>query len=241
MIAILSDIHGSLYALESVMNDISKFPVENIILLGDLIDYGQQSNEIIAYLKNELSIPIICNLWGNHERSIMQDDYQKFSSDRGKNSARYTKSILTDESKEYIEHDCIHSCCLEFAMFNKKCLAVHGSLEDHAWIGIDPENLHGNYQDYDIVFSGHTHKPHCFTKFYDSNDASFRYKKTVLFINPGSVGQPRNHNANAQYAIIDPENWSVFLRSVRYDVSSAMSLFHGQIDDFYRSRLLKGI
>ena len=68
-----------------------------------------------------------------------------------------------------------------------------------------------------------------------------RNKKSVLFINPGSVGQPRNHNPKAQYAILDSESMSVELKSIKYPVDKAMDLYDGSIDDFYRKRLEKGI
>ena len=68
-----------------------------------------------------------------------------------------------------------------------------------------------------------------------------RNKKSVLFINPGSVGQPRNHNPNAQYAILDSESMSVELKSIKYPVDKAMDLYDGSVDDFYRKRLEKGV
>ena len=61
-----------------------------------------------------------------------------------------------------------------------------------------------------------------------------------MFINPGSVGQPRNHNPNAQYALID-ENFNVQLRSVKYEVDKAMALYGSQVDLFYRDRLEFGV
>jgi len=63
----------------------------------------------------------------------------------------------------------------------------------------------------------------------------------VKFINPGSVGQPRNHNPNAQYALYDAETDSVIMRAVPYDVYKAMSLYDKSVDKFYRERLKQGI
>ena len=240
MIAILSDIHGNLYALNAVIDDLTRQSIEGIIFLGDLIDYGQQSNEVIEVIST-LHIPIVCNLWGNHEDAIMRKDFAKFSSERGKNSARYTSGTLSERTKNYLETNCVKSGFKKIELCGKKCLAIHGSMEDIFWTGIIPENLHGNYQDYDVVFSGHTHYAHCFTKFYATNNLSMRNKKAVTFINPGSVGQPRNQNPNAQYAIVDTENWSVYLRAVKYDIAAAMNLFCGQVDDFYKMRLEKGV
>ena len=75
--AILSDIHGNLFALEEVVKDFND--INHVILLGDLIDYGMQSNEVVGYIKENLSSKIICNIWGNHENAILTGNYNHFS------------------------------------------------------------------------------------------------------------------------------------------------------------------
>ena len=62
-----------------------------------------------------------------------------------------------------------------------------------------------------------------------------------MFINPGSVGQPRNHNPKAQYALLDTKTMSVNLRAVSYDVNKAMALYNGSVNRFYMDRLKNGI
>ncbi len=239
--AILSDIHGNLFALEKVCNDLINQNIDSIILLGDLIDYGMQSNEVIDFIKDNFSSKIICNIWGNHENAILTKDFNHFSSSRGVESAKFTDSILTDDSKDYLNNELIHEGIFEFELDGKKVLAIHGSLNDYYWKAIFPDNLNGNYIDYDIVLSGHSHYPHVFQKFYDFDNPDFRNKKSVLFINPGSVGQPRNHNPDAQYAILDMDSMSVELRYIEYPKDKAMALYDGSIDEFYRKRLENGI
>lgn len=239
--AILSDIHGNLFALTEVIRDLNNQDIDSIILLGDLIDYGMQSNEVIEYVKDNFSQKIICNIWGNHENAIMTKDFSHFSSKRGVDSAKFTESQLTAESKEYLENELIHEGKYEFEIDDKKVLAVHGSLNDFYWKAIFPDNLNGNYSDYDIVLSGHSHYPHVFQHFYEADNPSMRNKKSVLFVNPGSVGQPRNHNPNAQYAILDADSMSVEMRYVKYPKDRAMALYDGSVDDFYRLRLDNGI
>ena len=123
----------------------------------------------------------------------------------------------------------------------RKALAVHGSLEDRYWKAVGPENVRGDYSSYDVVFSGHSHYTHMFTRFYDHADPERRNKHAVLFINPGSVGQPRNHNPAAQYALLDIRTMTVVLRAVPYDVEAAMASYDGSVDDFYRARLKTGV
>lgn len=238
--AVLSDIHGNLHALESVMTDIIDNNISSVILLGDLIDYGMQSNEVVNYITSS-SMKFVCNIWGNHEMAILRSDFSRFSTERGLVAAKYTASHLSSSVKNYLNTALEISGYKEFDLDAKKCLAVHGSLSDPYWKSILPDNVNGNYENYDVVFSGHSHYPHVFHKFYDVNNSLMRNKKSVLFINPGSVGQPRNHNRNAQYAVFDSESMETTLKSVVYDVSAAMSLFSGEVDLFYRDRLNLGI
>lgn len=239
--AILSDIHGNLFALKEVINDLNNEDIDSIIILGDLIDYGMQSNEVIQCIKEELSSKIICNLWGNHEKAILTENFSHFSSKRGVESAKYTCSQLNGFSKDYLKNELIHDGKYEFKLDGKTTLAIHGSLNDYFWKSIFPYDVNGDYSNFDIVLSGHSHYPHVFWKFYEIDNPKLRNKKPVLFINPGSVGQPRNHNPNAQYAILDIETSNVELRSVKYSIEKAMSLYNGEIHDFYRQRLKNGI
>ncbi|MBQ6132963.1 MAG: metallophosphoesterase family protein [Lachnospiraceae bacterium] len=241
MYAVLSDIHGNLYALESVIEDMKKYPVDGIILLGDLIDYGMQSNEVVEHIKEKLTDKVICNIWGNHEHAILTDDFSHFSSQRGVDSARYTKGQLSDKARDFLEKMLIHEGEAELEIGGKRVLAVHASLEDPYWKAIAPDNVRGDYSKYDLVLSGHSHLSHFFTKFYDSDDPKRRNRHVVHFLNPGSVGQPRDHDPNAKYALIDIDTGSVLFRSVPYDIEAAMSLFDGSVDDFYRERLEFGV
>ena len=241
MYAILADIHGNMYAFQNVLEDMKKFDIEGFILLGDLIDYGMQSNAVIDYLQDELKPDVLCNLWGNHEQAIIFENFTKFSSKRGVECAQYTASMLSDRTKEYLNTQLVKEGISEFKLDGKKCLAVHGSLEDFYWKAITPDNIYGDYSSYDIVFSGHSHFSHIFTKYYEAADPEMRNKRAVMFINPGSVGQPRNHNPKAQYALLDTKTMSVNLRAVSYDVNKAMALYNGSVNRFYMDRLKNGI
>ena len=68
-----------------------------------------------------------------------------------------------------------------------------------------------------------------------------RNRRGVMFINPGSIGLPRNHHPEAQYAVLDMDTLAVHLRSVPYDIEKAMSYYKDHVDFFYRDRLKKGI
>lgn len=238
--AVLSDLHGNLTALDAVLRRVSDFKLDGIMLLGDLIDYGPHSNEVIEAIR-ALSGNVVCNLWGNHEMAILRNKFERFSSQRGVDSAKYTASKLSEESKSYIETNMRESAVLEFSVSGKKCLAVHGSLQDAYWKSIFPTDALEEYEKYDYVFSGHSHLPHYFERYYKTDNPKLRNKKKTVFINPGSVGQPRNQNNNAQFAVIDFDTEEVIFPKVKYDIVSEQKSFSEEVDAFYKERLTEGV
>lgn len=242
---ILSDIHGNLSAFDAVRRDCENETFDGIILLGDSIDYGMRSNEVIEELQRLESGPwggkVLVNIWGNHEKLVIDQDFERLSTDRGRAMAVYTKQKLTQNSIDYIRDRMNPGGCEEMNLEGFRTLALHGSSEDHYWKAIGPDGLRGDYRNYDFVFSGHSHYSHCFTKFYDVSNEELRNKKAVVFINPGSVGQPRNQNPRAQYAVLHLPSRRTELRTVEYDVAYEQSLFPDEIDAFYKTRLKTGI
>lgn len=242
---ILSDIHGNVSAFDAVLSECQGEEFAGIILLGDCIDYGMRSNEVIKKLielsETNWKNKMIVNIWGNHEKLVVDKDLERLSSDRGRVMAGYTAKQLSSESIAYIKTGMNREGIQEFTMKGINCLAVHGSLEDNYWKAIGPDNLRGEYGDYDMVFCGHSHYSHCFTHFYSIENEELRNKKAVTFVNPGSVGQPRNQNPYAQYAVLSLPSRRVELRAVEYDVAFEQSLFPDEIDEFYKIRLTRGV
>ncbi len=240
ILLILSDLHGNLSALRSVLSGTKKFNIDACLLLGDIIDYGMHSNEVIEAVKT-LPYPALCNIWGNHEKAIVSEDYSRFSSERGRECAKYTHSLLNDDSWDYIKNTMTNDGKYEFEIDGKKCLAVHGSLEDIYWKSIKPGINLSAYSKYDYVFSGHSHLPHFFEVFYEVDRPEYRNKKKTIFINPGSVGQPRNHNPMAQFVLLDTDTEEVKTIKVNYNIAKEQSAYNGAVDDFYRKRLEGGV
>ena len=73
------------------------------------------------------------------------------------------------------------------------------------------------------------------------NDPKMRNRKKCIFINPGSVGQPRNQNSRAQYCVIDFGTEEISFRKIEYDVQSEMDAYDGSVDDYYKERLRYGV
>lgn len=237
---ILSDLHGNLSALEAVLDRASAYKADAAALLGDLIDYGMRSNEVVEKIA-ALSLPIVCNIFGNHEHAVVNDAYERFSSERGRQCARYTKSILSEKTLKYLKEKMLGVGRAEFCFGGKSFLAVHGSIADEYWKSIDVSGDLSGYEKYDVVLSGHSHLPHFFEKYFKADDPEKRNKKKVIFINPGSVGQPRNLNSFAQFALFDTASEEIRLEKVEYDIAREQSFYCGAVDDFYKDRLKKGV
>lgn len=234
---ILSDIHANLSALRAILEDVSPWLPDGAVLLGDLIDYGMRPNETVEQIK-QFPIPILANLWGNHEYALMREELTRFSSERGCQCSQYTNEILTQESRDYMEHQMDANGMKTLVLDHQKVLLVHGSLLDPFWKSIELHDDFAPYLSYDIVFSGHSHRPHCFDAY---GCGKREQQQKVRFINPGSVGQPRNQNPCAQYARWDTQTGSIHLKAVPYDVTFEQSLYTGQVDIFYRDRLALGV
>lgn len=242
---VLSDIHANLSALKAVIQDFKeKYRPDGVIILGDLVNYGMRPNEVISEVKLlSLEFPVICNLHGNHERALVDSEQlPRFSSERGRAVLEYTKGVLTSDSLEYIHDRMEAKGYSELLIHGCSILCVHGSLRDVYWGKLSSESMkEEGYAKYDYVFSGHTHIPHHVEIFYPGGLSELRGKKRTVFLNPGSVGQPRNQNPCAQYLYWDMEAGLFHYNSVKYDIELEQSLYIDEVDIFYRDRLFKGI
>lgn len=234
-VVVFSDIHANLSALDAVMGHcLFKYGDElPIIHLGDIIDYCMRPNETIDAFRPLLD-RCICNIRGNHEMAYFGMEDDRFSSPRGKAASECTRKWLIGRSKDFIEQMTCGVC--ELNLDGSRVLCVHGDLHDIYWGKMDDgEMLSPGYRKYDYVISGHSHISHLRYVFDKSTG-----RKTI-FVNPGSVGQPRNCNANAQYAVVDFETGGVCFECVPYDISFEQSLFTDAVHPYYCERLSRGI
>jgi len=240
---ILSDIHANVTAFDAVMANVKQNYGEElpIVILGDNIGYGMRPNETLSRI-SALEKRISVNLSGNHERAVLGFDEGRFSTQRGKDSCQYTRKLLEPKWLEYITK-ALRPGPVELSINGCRLLCVHGDLNDPFW-GKMPssEMMRDIYCKFDYVISGHSHVPVMKQEFYpDSSSRSRRNKVKVVFVNPGSIGQPRNNNTSAQFAIIDFATGSVYFNAVPYDIEAETILYNGEIDYFYRDRLKLGV
>ena len=125
-LVLLSDIHANVTALRAVLKDIQNIgPFDYYAILGDLVNYGPRPNNVIEIIE-QLYQKTIVNIWGNHEYSIFGGSLDRFTTDRGRTILKYTNSILTDESKKYIDTKMNHQGYEKCTIEGKHILFIHG-------------------------------------------------------------------------------------------------------------------
>lgn len=243
-LVILSDIHANLSALNAVIEHFTQnYTVDGVVFLGDLVNYGMRPNETIERFEGlSQQVKIVCALRGNHDDAMLHPEkhLSHFSTDRGRSALNVMTSMINDHSKQFIKTHLHNDGCMVCEIASRKILCVHGDIEKPLWGKMQDTN-NAAYNKFDYVLSGHSHKPHLIEEFFDADNSDLRGKKKTTFINPGSVGQPRNHNQRAQYVYLDIETQTIHFNAVAYDIDREMSLYNNQIDTFYKTRLKKGI
>jgi len=225
-IAIISDIHSNRVALQAVLADAGA--VDETWCLGDVVGYGPEPNECIEILRQR-EPRLIC-LAGNHDWAALgRLDTSDFNHD-AEAAALWTRNRLTPSSRAYLES-------LPERVIKGDFTLVHGSPRAPIWeylisAAVARANFALLTTPYCLV--GHSHIPFIFyeavnrqdlpTVHTASADKMIRLPEQRLFINPGSVGQPRDGNPHASYAILDTGAKTIEHRRVPYSIKETQRL-----------------
>ncbi len=218
-IGVISDIHGNLQALESVLESIYSHGIKELYCLGDIIGYGADPEACIKLIQKYAKFTII----GNHEAALLgKFDLNKFNP-KAKAALKWTGNHLSSDSLNYISS-------LEYIHKNRDFTLVHGSLikpENFKYIKneeIAEENL--KICSTVLCFFGHTHKPQIFHQVDNQtiieNKDEFYYQDGPILANPDSVGQPRGEDLRTSYLIWDKLEQKIERFRLNYDVNLAV-------------------
>jgi diadenosine tetraphosphatase ApaH/serine/threonine PP2A family protein phosphatase len=220
-LAVLSDIHANLAALDAVRGDLPE--VDEVWVLGDIVGYGPQPNEVIAGLQEMGARSVM----GNHDgAAIGQVDVSWFNPDAAR-AISWTASVIDDNARAYL-------ATLPEVRREGELTAVHGSPRDPTWEYISDAGVaSANLASFDtrLCLHGHTHVPIV----YRADDGNVAAVPAVpgapvsveagrALVNPGSVGQPRDGNPAASYLVIDTGAQTAQFRRVTYDVAATQRL-----------------
>lgn len=209
-VGFISDIHGNQLALERVLDDMP--PVDDLICLGDVIGYGPRPAECVELVREHASTV----LKGNHE-TYLQNPQQCVGNDMAFAGIKHAQQELTSEQSNWLQ-----SLSPQTLLFDDQVLAAHGwpdpatpyryvtkasVTEMVPFLRDSPAT---------ILTTGHSH-----IQF--KQDLTKFHENAGLFFNPGSVGQPRDNNPKAAYAVANLDENTVDLHRVEYDVEAVIN------------------
>jgi diadenosine tetraphosphatase ApaH/serine/threonine PP2A family protein phosphatase len=222
--AILADIHANLAAFMAVLDDIErKGGVEELWCLGDVVGYGPNPRQCIELLRQHKHICIA----GNHDlAAIGKLDTSYFNPDAAA-ACRWTARQLRPEHIVYLSNR-------PFVIEKDDFTLVHGSPREPIWeylISINAARENFNRFKSRFCLVGHSHVPLVFKcdekgdTYYNPllPDIGLVLARSRSIINPGGVGQPRDGDPRASYAIYDDEAGMLRLHRVNYDISATQA------------------
>lgn len=216
-VAIISDIHANLQALQAILLDIEQNNIDSIVCLGDIVGYGPRPKQVLEEVTCRTENIIL----GNHDAVIGNRLNPSEFNDNAHEAIDWTRECLGDDSAKFFAKV---PTTLQF----DDVLCVHAeAAEPENWNYItNPESALPSFltTDASLIFMGHTHLPGIFS--FDPatkqvtqtqpHDTFFNPHQRHL-INVGSVGDPRDGDINACYTILDMESQHVSFRRVPFD------------------------
>lgn len=205
--AVFSDIHGNIYALEEMLRQLENAGVGQFIFCGDIMGYFPWQEEVIERLRQ---LPNLHAVLGNH------DSYYIHTADQSPERLAYAKkygmcylSRLSAGGEGYLQS---LPSSIELNQAGKRILIVHGSVGQHleGRVYADTEVDESAYGQYAMVIAGHTH--------YQMH----RKVKDTALLNPGSLGQPRDHKGYS-YCLLDIEKGEALFQTVRIDSAGLLA------------------
>jgi diadenosine tetraphosphatase ApaH/serine/threonine PP2A family protein phosphatase len=219
-IAVLSDIHGNLPALEAVLAALT--PFEAVWQLGDIVGYGPEPDEVVARLSDAGAIGVR----GNHDAAAIGElDTASFNPD-ARAAVLWTAGLISGTTRSWLT-------ALPLTVVQGDFTLAHGSPRDPIWeyLLTTPAaraNLALLSTPHALV--GHTHVPLVFREedgmietLAPSHGSTLQLDGRRTLINPGSVGQPRDGDPRASAAIIDTDSRVVEWHRVAYDVATTQA------------------
>jgi predicted phosphodiesterase len=216
--AILSDIHSNLEALEAVLADAKAQGCTDFVCLGDVVGYNANPGECVKTIR-DLQCPVVK---GNHDEQASIISSTEGFNELAEEAIDWTRAQLSAEDKAWLSDLRLTRQVRDFTI-------VHATLDTPGQWGYVFNDLDAiasfTYQHTSLCFFGHTHWPTAFVR--DDEVRRVAVGQVVLsagkkyFINPGSIGQPRDRDWRAAYCILHTDRQVVEQRRVKYDLATA--------------------
>lgn len=215
---IIGDIHSNLEALGTVLTALDTEDLDKTICVGDIVGYGACPSECLARIR-ELDIPSVA---GNHDYAAVDKTSIEYFNPDARSATLWTREHLSSEDKDFL-------AALPLTMEFDDFVIAHGTLHspelfDYIQTVYD---AHLSFQvlEKSTCFLGHSHVP---ITFFDDDPISYFMEPEIplsesekLLVNVGSVGQPRDQDPRAAYAVYDTDEQVIWIRRLEYDIQSA--------------------
>jgi diadenosine tetraphosphatase ApaH/serine/threonine PP2A family protein phosphatase len=240
---ILGDIHSNLSALRAVLDAFQKENVDQVLSVGDVVGYGAAPRECIALLR-EIGALVVK---GNHDAACVGEIDILYFNNYAREAVRWTQSVLSEADARWL-------AALPMILDLDACSVAHGTYEkpelfDYIQSTTDADpSLDAMKRP--VCFVGHTHVPVTLLRL---KDDPLRTAYTVdteidlaeaakALVNVGSVGQPRDEDPRAAYAIYDTELDRVWIKRVAYDIErEAVRIRGAGLSSVLADRLFLGV
>ena len=239
--AFLGDIHGNTDALDRVLASIKEQGVDRIVCLGDVVGYGAEPVRCLELIR-ELKCDVIA---GNHDWAavgkISIDCFNAYA----KAAALWTREQLSQEQKDWLAN-------LPLVLTYDHCAVAHGTFhQPEAFNYI--QTVFDAEQSFEALrrlggqlgFLGHSHVP---VGFFDTDPITYTLEnnipidgETATIVNAGSVGQPRDENNKASWALFDSDKREVVILRIEYDIDAAANKIRAAgLPEILAARLYQG-
>jgi diadenosine tetraphosphatase ApaH/serine/threonine PP2A family protein phosphatase len=240
LLAVISDAHGNVEALDRVLEDMDRRGIRDCVCLGDIVGYGPEPEACVRRIR-ERGIPSVL---GNHEQGLRGGKYLQWFNPPARKAVEKTRTMLSDDSVQWLRG-------LPETLEFQGMLCVHGCPPDSVnkyLYTLDEDDLAGVFRSYPhrFAFAGHTHELNLYS--YDGSAArreEFWDKPVPLepdrryLVNAGAVGQPRDGDNRAKYVLLDREKNVLQAVFVPYDVMKTVNAMRALgLNEGYVKRLL---
>jgi len=240
---VISDIHGNLVALERVLEVLNERDVGRYLCLGDIVGYGARPNECCDLVRELDGVSVV----GNHDAAACRPGKERWFTPAARACILWTREVLTETNREFLSS-------LQTRATVGGAELCHGSLADpEAYVTMPVETLSSfALMEEQVCFFGHTHYAEWFVQSEAerlpvqlSASAGGRFElvpEHKYMVNPGAVGQPRDRNSQASFAIYDAEAGTVEIVRVGYDVATTQrQIIAAGLPENMAARLLMGV
>jgi diadenosine tetraphosphatase ApaH/serine/threonine PP2A family protein phosphatase len=229
-VAVLSDIHSNLQALEAVLAAIDEAGVEETWCLGDLVGYGADPDVCTALVRERCSTCLV----GNHDLAVLGTLNISTFSDTAAAAVEWTREHVSEETLDFLGS-------LDPSGSREGVGLFHASPRDPVWeyvLSADQAEAGLDAQEERVGLIGHSHIALFFVRAEGgrrgyaqgaqaADGAEIELADGKWLLNPGSVGQPRDGDPRAAWLELDTENWVARYHRVPYDIERAASAILG--------------